>query len=87
MRILTIPLVLTVCIAAGEAASFRRESLSLGRQEPSAASYRHVKKEATEEEDRLVVARGGDQVKGGDATMTAMVFNLVNNVAGTYAQG
>jgi hypothetical protein len=84
MRILTIPFVLTVCIAAGEAASFRRESLSLGRQDLSAASHQHVRKATTEEEDRLVVARGGDQVKGGDATMTAMVFNLVNNVAGTY---
>lgn len=83
-------LALVVLSLTVEAAStFHRDnkSLTLERQNAKLSKHRNIvvvddKKEGATR-DAFSLRGGGEKSKGGTASMTAMIFNLVNNVAGT----
>ena len=69
------------------ASTFHRDNLALERRNAKLYKHRKVvaddnKKEALAK-DAFSLRGGGEKSKGGTASMTAMIFNLVNNVAGT----
>lgn len=91
MKRVAFMIVLLALLAApeAEAEAFRSaRGLSLHRQPSTTTPTRRKsdvsrKTTTTSQKDATSLIRGGgDEPKGGQASMTAMVFNLVNNVAG-----
>ena len=73
-------LYLVAVTSPGDAATFRPRDHGLAIRRP--LDRRNVNENKKPRDSRFDL-RGGDDTKGsGGASMTAMIFNLVNNVAG-----
>ena len=70
-----------------EASAFHRDNKSLTLERRNAKlSNKHRNMVVDDDNKEAFSLRGGEKSKGGTASMTAMVFNLVNNVAGTHSR-